>query len=178
MPSIEGALQIAAQIADMRPPIVEDAGPNKDRRGWIARFLEACGITFPAPWCAAFVTYCLIQAGWTRAQLPPNPAGCCSWWKWAKSKNILGWVWEDARRGDIFLWCVNGTGHMGWIVETRRVLGVWFIRSIEGNTADNGSREGTRLLRRGIQGDKGIGAWRRVTGKMRYVRGSGLERIA
>jgi len=176
MPNIEDALLIAARLAD-RERIVEDLGANRDSGGWIAKFLKAAGAPPGLPWCAAFVTYCLLEAGWQREQLPKYPASTWWWWHWAKDRNLLRWVWRDAKRGDLFVWNNGKVGHIGWIVECRKAGPWYWVRTIEGNSNDDGGREGTRIVRRGLQGASGIAGWRRVTSTMRYIDGKGMESL-
>ena len=168
---VEDALMIAAHECDVRK-VREDAGPNRDKAGRITAYLASAGVNRPAPWCAALVCWCLIQAGYERKTFPRNPASTCSWQDWAAGKAILSLDASAARRGDLFVWCdgKTWTGHMGFIVEGRKILGVWWVRTIEGNSNENGSREGTRIVRRGRQGLPAPLGWRRWTSKMRVIR--------
>jgi len=172
MPNADDALIAAAVECDVHR-VREDLGPNDALR--IREYLKVCGIKKPAPWCAAFVAFCyVVKAGFDRMKLPAGLASTCAWFYWAKKKNLLTDDVSIARRGDLFVWCnaKKWQGHIGFICETYRspVLGIWMIRTIEGNGSNSGSREGTRIVRKGRQDrPKPIG-WRRWRKDMRVIR--------
>jgi hypothetical protein len=141
LPVPERALHVARSYLGQRE-IPENRGP------FVFRLLAAVGIHVPAPWCGAFVSVVLMEAGVPREKLPKNPARVRSWRNWAKA---LGRIVHRPRRGDLFLWVnANGTGHIGFVVEVRGTE----IRTFEGNTNDAASREGDRVAEqwRPIQG--------------------------
>lgn len=148
------------EIADLLhlEDVTEDAGSNRDSRGYIARFLRDCGISTPAPWCAAFVASCLLAAGVPRRELPAYPASTYSWAEWAfRSKRLRRDFRGQVQRGDLFVWNSNlksgyvwpggGQGHIGIVVGVSHD-GRW-LRTIEGNSNADGSRNGNALIRRG-----------------------------
>lgn len=110
----------------------------------VQKYLSSVGIDFPAAWCMAFVYWCVNEAH-----------------KELGSKNNLirtGGVlkqWNDLplrfkstnpKRGGIFIMDYGkGLGHTG-IVEN--ILPNGQISTIEGNTNDEGSREGYEVARR------------------------------
>lgn len=146
------------EIADLLhlEDITEDAGANRDSRGYIARFLADCGLGPAQPWCAAFVTSCLLAAGVSLGELPHGPASTYNWMRWAQSKGILKHAWGGGgivQKGDLFVWnqrwktALPAQGHIGIIVgisDDRR-----FLRTIEGNSNAAGGRNGSALIRRG-----------------------------
>ena len=92
-------------------------------------------------WCAAFVYYCVRQAGFDLPPRWPDPrvscsfAGCVAWEEWAR----LPWVdrWHDAKcppeRGDLVLFDRVDKGeehdHMGVVLGAEPGL----LRTAEGN---------------------------------------------
>ena len=45
----------------------------------IKLYLKVAGVFSPAPWCAAFLTWCLLEAGADRKKLPKFPASTYYW---------------------------------------------------------------------------------------------------
>lgn len=76
--------------------------PAGSNWGPVKKFLAAVGIHSGAPWCLAFVVWCLGKLGY-KGPLPPLPGYAPSWEAWAKAKHITKPV-TLARRGDIILW--------------------------------------------------------------------------
>lgn len=107
----------------------------------IKLYLKVAGVFFPAPWCAAFLTWCLLEAGADRKKLPKFPASTYYWWSWAKAN---GRLLNAPSRGRLIV--VNGAkgGHIGVV---RAVDGA-LVETIEGNTDDKGSREGIKVADR------------------------------
>lgn len=133
----ERALHVAKSQAGQR----EWAGqPN-----WgpmVKVYLKAAGWISPAPWCGAFLYWCLVTAGANKKHLPSNPASTWQWVMWAKrnSRNL-----KNPKRGDAFVWFRPGAGgHCGLVAE---VVGDK-VRTFEGNTNDAGSREGVEVAER------------------------------
>ncbi len=130
---------------------VQELSPN-----WspdIRRYLAVTGIFRPAPWCAAFVTWCLIEAGADRKKLPALAASTYWWYVWAKQTKRLrvdtkGKPANAPRRGDLAGWN-SGTGHIFIVREVvRRVDGGPKVGTIEGNTNRAGGREGVAVMER------------------------------
>lgn len=113
----------------------------------VSLYLKVAGFVSPAPWCAAFVTWCLVEAGADIKKLPKNPASTLSWWEWAR--------WKDYDRLELESGFGQGQNHK----TQRGLLGVqngkgfaghiWFCMddkdphaTLEGNTNKGGSREG------------------------------------
>lgn len=104
----------------------------------VKTYLKSVGITFPASWCMAFVYWCYNQ-------LPNNKmfksGGVLNVWNNSKQNRVTG----DPLPGDVFIMDFGkGLGHTG-IVEKSDAE---FIYTIEGNTNDEGSREGYEVCRR------------------------------
>ena len=162
----------------------------------VERFLAHVGLKKGAPWCAAFVSYCLHKAGYTDA-----PRSGWSPAYFPKEKRI----WENTRTvvtsklvtsnlfrsGDLFgIWYANlgRIAHVGFIdapngtvtsYESRVTSAHTAIRNssfvirnsqtdmlvtVEGNTNDNGSREGIGVFRkyRPLKSIKYIARWTTV----------------
>ena len=163
----------------------------------VERFLAHVGLKKGAPWCAAFVSYCLHKAGYTDA-----PRSGWSPAYFPKEKRI----WENTRTvvtsklvtsnsfrsGDLFgIWYANlgRIAHVGFIdapsgasrklevgsnsstkseVESNDTSNLKLPTSnlnilvtVEGNTNDNGSREGIGVFRkyRPLKSIKYIARW-------------------
>lgn len=134
----------------------EKAKVRELTRNWspqIRAYLAVTGIFSPAPWCAAFVTWCLLEAGADRKKLPKNAASTYFWWKWAKETGRLkvnekGAPVYEPERGDLFDWNSDGGGHIGGIYDVVEVKGIVKMLTIEGNTDQAGSREGVAVMNR------------------------------
>lgn len=135
---LERAVQLAAFLCDHVRVNEEPKGSN--RGYWVEAFLEACGLGGGNPWCAAFVTFVLKTCG-----IMPDvdgPAAVRNWAAWAEKNGKLT---TAPKRGDLFFTLnANGTGHIGFVIEAKNGQ----IRTIEGNTNDEGDREGFEVCRR------------------------------
>jgi uncharacterized protein (TIGR02594 family) len=105
----------------------------------VKMYLAVAGIGSPAPWCAAFVTWCLLEAGANKKKLPKNPAATYFWWDWSRKTKRTA---SGPARGLLFVWNGKGGGHIGVIVGN---TSAHFV-TIEGNTNEAGSREGTAVM--------------------------------
>lgn len=129
-------------IARSQLGIAED--PKGSNRGYhVEKYLSSVGLPGGNPWCMAFVYWCVQQA--CNESKIKNPL--------IKTGGVLDqWTRIDAKLktknpvpGDVFIMRFgHGTGHTG-IVE--KVDGE-YIQTLEGNTNDDGSREGYEVARR------------------------------
>lgn len=134
LPVQERALQFASAQVGQRE-VGKNAGP------FVTKLLAAVGLGPGFPWCAAFVSWCLRNAGST-AGPSSGRAAVRNWARWASK---TGRSSATPTRGSLFYWLNdNGTGHIGFVTK---VEGAQF-HSIEGNTDDGGSREGDGTYRR------------------------------
>jgi hypothetical protein len=130
-----GVIEIARSQIGVRETNGENCGIA------IARYLNYCGIKSPAPWCAAFVSYCFGQAGYPQPKTAWSPAlfpasrlvkvvssGCLS------PGLVYGLYFPSLQR----------IAHCG-IME--RLQGD-FVIGIEGNTNVAGSRDGGGVYRK------------------------------
>ena len=147
-----------------------EIGTRETTSNWgpkVASFLRETGITFPAPWCAAF-TFAIIDRT-CRALHVANPviktAYCPTVEHWADEHEILHQVERGGRpeRGDLFLYRSGGRAkHIGFVSGFRP--GGHTFASIEGNTNLGGSPEGIGVFAR----------TRPVDNRYRFVRWASL----
>lgn len=91
--------------------------PPGSNSGPVMKYLKAAGFKFPTPWCAAFVTWCMREAGWKR-NLPPLKGWVPSWESWAAERGYLINKYK-AKKGDIvtFQFDADSSGdHIGLIL--------------------------------------------------------------
>jgi len=133
---IKQALYVAKSQLGVREIGISNTGPQ------VNQYLAAANEPPGEPWCASFVYWCTVQA--SRALSVPDPfmrSGYCpDLGNWAREHGIL---YSQPEPGDVML--VNEGGdfhHTGFVTD---VDGDDFS-TIEGNTNDNGSREGTAVM--------------------------------
>jgi hypothetical protein len=144
LPLPERALQLAAQFCDIDHVKEEPIGSN--RGAWVNTFLRYARGEPGEPWCAAFVAYCVGQAG--RNMYAPNygdgvryPASVASWVDWARAAGRWS---RTPRRGRLFAIARAGLSHLGFVTEAHPDA---TFSTIEGNSNENGSREGYEVCR-------------------------------
>lgn len=116
----------------------ENRGPD------VEEYLRYVGLKAGYAWCAAFVSYCLGEAGFAKFK----SARVFDWIKWAKR---TGRIEAKPRRGMLFAYLnKDNSGHTGFVTGSF----VGFFKTIEGNTNDDGSREGYKVCRRIRRGGK------------------------
>jgi peptidoglycan hydrolase-like protein with peptidoglycan-binding domain len=130
----EAALKVAREYVGVKE---NPAGSNR------VVFSEWYGVT--GPWCAMFVTYCMVKAGSKTFERARRYAYCPYILSDAKQNRGMSVVSaDDAESGDVVLysWRQNGVADHVGLVVTPPNGGVSFV-AIEGNTAigadsDNG----------------------------------------
>lgn len=116
---------------------VSEQPPGSNRGPEVDQYLASVGIAFAAAWCAAFVYWCHQQASITGV---PKTGGVLDLWNKAASNRVT-----EPQPGDVFILDFGGgKGHTG-IVES---VDGDTLTTIEGNTNDDGSREGYEVARR------------------------------
>src|SRR5574343_1395365 len=65
----------------------EELGSNHGK--WVDKFLAFVGLKPGYAWCAAFVAWCLGQAGADKANLPKHAPSVIGWYTWAKQTGRL-----------------------------------------------------------------------------------------
>ena len=108
----------------------------------VEKYLKSVGITFPAAWCMGFVYWCVNEA--CKEMDLNNPlkktAGVMA--QWVASKHLRV---DKPMKGDIFIMDFGGgKGHTGFVTS---VVGDR-IQTVEGNSNDEGSREGFEVCRK------------------------------
>lgn len=150
------ALELALNLAKIG---VKEQGGN-NRGHWIRTFAKATdlGQSENFPWCAAFVMYCLAQAGFDVKQIK-NRASVGFIEKWAE---VNGLIVKRPLRGDLVTFRFdddNWPDHIGFV---RKVLGlgpILTISTVEGNTSsgESGSQDdggGVYIRRRVVRRSK------------------------
>lgn len=137
---------------------IGELGKEETPRGsnWgphVQKYLKSVGINFPASWCMAFVYWCVEEA---KVRIPDGTGGLRN--PLVKTGGVLK-QWNDIEKqfrqpkskfstpqpGDIFIMDYGkGFGHTGFV---EKVVGDR-IHTIEGNTNDEGDREGYEVARR------------------------------
>lgn len=135
------ALRIAiTQIGQTEKPLGSNWGEP------VKTYLASVGINFPAAWCIAFGYWCFQEAADNLGIQNPVPktGSVLHCWEIADTKyKILG----RPQKGDIFIMDLgNGLGHAGLVeeVEADNII----LHTIDGNTNNNGSREGVEVERK------------------------------
>lgn len=122
---------------------VQEDFPHNNRGEQIDAWTKLCKAALGSPWCVIALFANLLESGADRSKLPDNLAGTHALLEWAKAN---GRVTKQPHRGDWFVIIFDSrSGHAGAYVED--MFGGKF-RSIEGNTNDEGSREGYEMARR------------------------------
>lgn len=120
--------------------VIETDGANDGPE--IREYLKTTNISFSAPWCAAFVSYCYTVNG------VDNPRSAWSPSYFHKSK-LISLKTTQPLKADVFGVWYNSLGriaHIGFIDHWPRE-GDYFI-SVEGNTNNDGSREGNGVYKK------------------------------
>lgn len=137
------------QVGNMENPLGSNRGPEVDQ------YLASVDINFPAAWCVAFIYFCYNRAANELGIANPmvKTGGVLNLWNRAGQANTRRISTEEARNnpslvkpGMIFIidtGPAGGAGHAG-IVQS--VTG-GKLTTIEGNTNDNGSRDGIGVFR-------------------------------
>jgi hypothetical protein len=123
-----------AGILEKEVGVMEDpAGSNDGVR--VREYLRATDIDYPQPWCASFVS-------WGCKKIGLEAFGA-----WTPSWCVPRLEIDDPCRnswGLVFYPKLGRFGHIFVVTEVKNEL----IRTVEGNTNDDGSREGVGVVRR------------------------------
>lgn len=137
----QNSLDIAAsQVGVCEVPKGSNGGPQ------VTQYLQSVGLNAGYPWCMAFVYWCVNKAA--NDMLLPNPmiktAGVMMQWTLSKLRKLPK-TSKGVMPGDIFIMIFShGTGHTGFVEKISNGI----IYTIEGNTNEDGSREGYEVARR------------------------------
>lgn len=113
----------------------------------VRRYLKTVGLTEGYPWCMAFVYWCVQMAANKLKVSQPlvKTAGVLDQWNRTTCRKIPARAAAPVQPGDIFIMDLGGgTGHTGFVEKIEGSI----VYTIEGNTNDEGSREGYEVARR------------------------------
>jgi hypothetical protein len=144
------ALEVAvSQLGVHEQPKGSNRGPQVDE------YIKSVGLD-PAgkyPWCMAFLYWCFLQAAERMGRLTPlyKTGGVLEQWRMRKDKYRV----TSPQPGDIGIMDFGkGVGH---VVIVLKVNDNGIVDTIEGNTNDDGSREGYEVCKRVRQQSKMLG---------------------
>ncbi len=117
---------------------------GQNRGPWVRLYCRGHdGVNYP--WCAAFVSYVVYQAAWLTGRdgcKMPYTLSCDHLFDAARDAHLLK---DTPKPGDVFLLRKgNDRFHAGIVVHVSPDV----IKTIEGNTNDDGSREGYKVCTR------------------------------
>ncbi|GEP52374.1 hypothetical protein FNO01nite_30460 [Flavobacterium noncentrifugens] len=117
---------------------VQEIPKNTNSGQAVEKYLLSVGLGKGYAWCMAFVYWCVSMA--CKDLKIENPlkrtAGVLDMWNSKPELRVVG----CPKPGDIFIMDFgNGTGHAGFVIA---VMPGNILKTIEGNTNDEGSREG------------------------------------
>lgn len=118
---------------------VREAPGNKNAGKDVEKYLASVGLGKGYAWCMAFVYWCYCMAATDMARKNPlkKTAGVLDQWNARK----VEYRQASPQAGDVFIMDYGkGQGHTGIIVSIDEKEGT--ATTIEGNTNDEGSREG------------------------------------
>lgn len=130
------------QVYQSQVGVREQGGANRGEQ--VGQYLAAVGFDPGYAWCAAFVSWCYQQVNIAHPKSAWVPS-------YAIQQNLIYQRGEFIRQlpqsGDVFLiWYekLKRPAHIGFVDEWQNT---WVI-TVEGNTNDNGSREGDGVYRK------------------------------
>ena len=131
------ALRVAlSQVGVQEEPRGSNAGPK------VTMYLRSVGIGPGYAWCMAFVYWCVQQACEEQGieKVPLLRTGGVLWqWGNTPAPRRLVSRSKAVKPGDIFIMDYGkGRGHTGFVVKVEGSI----IHTVEGNTNNDGSREG------------------------------------
>lgn len=122
-------------------PRGSNAGPD------VKAYLKAVGLGEGYAWCMAFVYWCVNKAAFEIGTLNPliRTGGVMKQWNEVELRKVPKTAFAAIKPGDIFIMDFGGgNGHTGFVEKVEGSI----IHTIEGNTNDDGSREGYEVARR------------------------------
>lgn len=127
----ERALLVAAYYCDE----VKVRETKVNRGFWVSKFLQSVGLGPGFAWCAAFVSFCLREGGYTDGP-KTGRAAVRSWMKWAADNDRFV-TWPE--RGDLVCLVGPGISHIEMVVKPLDSA----ISTIGGNTSsgESGSQD-------------------------------------
>jgi hypothetical protein len=147
---IEERIRHVARAEQMKGVVEVPHGSN-----WgddVRKYLLAAGQPEPAFWCAAFVFWCLVEAGApiSLRKAIKYPASTYFLWKWAAD---TGRLMKKPLPGSIGIYNGPNGGHCWIELDAENVKGtLQGRRTIEGNTNPKGGRDGYGVFERRRRG--------------------------
>lgn len=135
---------------------VEEAPGHKNTGKDVEKYLKSVGLGGGYSWCMAFVHWCFAEAADKMARKNPmfRTGGVLEQWRQRKADFRA----LTPQPGDVFIMDYGkGQGHTGIVEKVELDI----IHTIEGNTNDEGSREGYEVCRRKRPRNK-------ITGYLRF----------
>lgn len=124
---------------------VQEVPKNSNAGPAVERYLQSVGLGKGYAWCMAFVYWSVKEASKQLNISSPliKTAGVLRQWNEINPKMKFT---KNPKPGDIFIMDFGkGQGHTGFVVD---VLADGTLKTIEGNTNDDGSREGYEVANR------------------------------
>ena len=147
-----GALARAALRAAETQVGVSEEPPGSNGGEAVERFLKSVGLAPGHPWCASFVYWCVEQAAEKTGQSNclPRTGGVMEMWRRSQKAGLPCVTAAEAHAqpglvtsGMVFVMDFGqGHGHTGFV----KGLAGGRLSTIEGNSSDGGSREGTGVF--------------------------------
>jgi hypothetical protein len=138
----EKTLQVAiSQIGVEENPKGSNSGPQVDQ------YLRSVSLGPGFAWCMAFVYWCVNEACKQLEIVNPimKTGGVLYQYRHTKCRTIPAKSWQAVKPGDIFIMVFkNGNGHTGIVKKIENGI----VYTVEGNTNDEGSREGYEVCER------------------------------
>jgi len=122
---------------------VQEQPKNSNAGKQVEAYLKSVGLGKGYAWCMAFVYWCVLRVYEKKGLKHPlkKTGGVKDQYIASKALRV-----NIPLAGDIFIIIYsNGTGHAGFV---EKLLPNGLIQTIEGNTNDEGSREGYEVCRR------------------------------
>ena len=126
---------------------VEEVPRGSNAGKQVEAYLKSVGLGKGYPWCMAFVYWCVDKAATELGQINPlvKTGGVMRQWNECTLRKLPKTAIAAIRPGDIFIMDFGGgVGHTGFVVEVKGNI----VYTIEGNTNDDGSREGYEVAKR------------------------------
>lgn len=119
----------------------------------VISYLASVGINFPAAWCYSFAYWCFTEASKEMGTPNPLPKTGSVLHAW-HTVDVIHRVTGEPQPGDIFIQDHGqGLGHCGIVERVEASV----VHTIDGNTNNNGSREGVDVERKIRNRNKIIG---------------------
>lgn len=130
-------VQLASLLLFVRERTNHNDGP------WVEAILRVTGNQKGDPWCCAFVSFvlCIVNGGTNPL---PMTASCQALREYAAAHGMLT---TEPDAGDVFL-LLNGEGHAHHTGFVASQISGGVFSTIEGNTNDDGSRDGYGVFAR------------------------------